>query len=425
MSNFEMLIKDFSVDKEGTWAYPSLVNQYELPEYGFKIHISATIKNAYYIFSCVKDILETNSLMYKIISSNKNLVLLNGGEFGYSQIGKFITIYPPDDKIFNTVLELLYRATLGFHSIEIPSDYKYKNSNIVFYRYGEMRAHQDITKDARMKMIPEGITVPVQDYYIQRYKILPTHYVPFFCIRTRGKTRIFQGIELNNKMPIIIKEGIMLGEVDEGGIDGANGVMNEKEILKALTDTDMFPRLIDFFYVGDSFYIIEEFIKGDTLLQLIIDSKFEFIYKHKMLVLRQIFSALMEMHKKNILIGDLSPDNIIINNEGKVKLIDVEYYCFRGKGLDFRRGTKGFWCYEFSGEKAVIYMLVSLWYYLFKPQDYKELCISLSKEKYYECNVDKYVMFNYHFKYLFSIEDYEEALNYLGMLIDTYINSGV
>ena len=115
--------------------------------------------------------------------------------------------------------------------------------------------------------------------------------------------------------------------------------------------------------------------------------------------------------------ADFSADNIIINNEGRVFLIDTEYYTFKSKYKDFSRGVIGFWCHEYSGEKAVIYMFVSLWYYLFNPQEYEELNRK-SLKKDYISDVDKYVVFNPQFEKLFSIEKYEEALKYIEVLIE-------
>ncbi len=73
----------------------------------------------------------------------------------------------------------------------------------------------------------------------------------------------------------------MLGELDPLGVDGANSVMNEKDILCAVEDTNMFPKLIDYFYVGSSFYIIEEYVEDYALLQLINELRFDFILKVK------------------------------------------------------------------------------------------------------------------------------------------------
>ena len=93
MCNFDELIADYSVDDNSIWAYPPHDYAYTLPEKGFKIHISATTINACYIFNHVRNILDEERISYKVISSDKNLALLNSGDFGYSQIGKFITVY--------------------------------------------------------------------------------------------------------------------------------------------------------------------------------------------------------------------------------------------------------------------------------------------------------------------------------------------
>lgn len=409
MYNFEKFIKGFQISNDGIWAYPSKAEQYSLDAYGFKIHISASIYNAYYILSCTKKILEENHLMYKVISSVENLNKLNSGELGYSQIGKFVTVYPPDDEILKETLELLYKATLGFYSIDIPSDFRYKNSHVVFYRYGELKKVNQENVDQRIREIPEQICVPIADYYLPRYKVFPNCYTLLFCMRARGKTRVFQGLSIKTKKLVIVKEGIMLGEIDKNGNDGVTGVLNEKEILFALKESRFFPELYDFFYVGNSFFIVEEYRKGHTISQLLEDGKNEIVDKYKIKIIEQIIDVLMELYEKNIIIGDLSFDNILLD-EGKISLIDVEYYSFKTNYIDFQRGTWGFWCKEFSGEKLVLYMFISLWYHLYHLREYME---NKKKEFKFKCEIEKYIAFNNNFSCVLEIDNYKEALEFL------------
>jgi serine/threonine protein kinase len=104
---------------------------------------------------------------------------------------------------------------------------------------------------------------------------------------------------------------------------------NEKEIIEALTDiineikvmevckNDRFPK---FFGVVNrkSIYLIFELIKGDTLSKLYRNlSKQE-----KISVIQQLSEILESLHSKKVMHRDIKPDNIMIEEGSRVRLID-------------------------------------------------------------------------------------------------------
>ena len=151
------------VDESGIWAYPAYMLKCELPAKGFKIHISAVYSNVVYILNNVLPYLNENKVPYKVLASIKDLMKMNSGEYGYSQIGKVITIYPRREEEFCLLLENLDNRTKGFCSVHIPSDYRYKGSTVVYYRYGEFIEKENY-KDCRLKGISTDLVVPTSDY---------------------------------------------------------------------------------------------------------------------------------------------------------------------------------------------------------------------------------------------------------------------
>ena len=88
---------------------------------------------------------------------------------------------------------------------------------------------------------------------------------------------------------------------------------------------------IDFFSVWEHRFIVEEFIEGDSLhswlaknYPFLYDDDVE-SYKEKIIfIIKQLTDIVTNIHKKGIVMGDLQPNNIIINEEFKVTLIDFE-----------------------------------------------------------------------------------------------------
>lgn len=361
------------------WRYYLDSEEYDLPEYGFKIHVSSTYVTAIQILNLILPILVSKRVKFKVIKDIDDLIKLNRGEYGYSQIGKMVTIYPRNSEELNELLELLYIKTILFNSVEIPSDFRYKNSKTIFYRYGELVESKDNKKwkDLRIKKIPHDVTVPIKDYYHKRYPTMPNHYFLLENKNSRGKSRVYTVLDKRDSKIKIMKQGLFLGEFNSIGKDGFSNVMKEFEVLEALAYTGAFPKLYEFFYLGDSFVIIEEYIKGATLREHLKKRDIELLS-----VLRKILKYIKVIYKENHIIGDLSPSNIIINENHDIVFIDTEFYQRLGEpSLNFI-GTPGFYSQKYNGEKQMIFSFLSLILYSLYPEEYKDMISSNNTEGY-------------------------------------------
>lgn len=78
----------------------------------------------------------------------------------------------------------------------------------------------------------------------------------------------------------------------------------------------------DFFEANNTAYIVMEFLKGKTLSQLLQQNNAPLPYQYCIEVAADICSALESIHKEHILHRDVSPDNIMVCDDGTVKLFD-------------------------------------------------------------------------------------------------------
>ena len=75
--------------------------------------------------------------MFKAPRSLAELHKLNTGiDYGFSQIGKFITIYPPSTDMAVVIASDLHRLTANFRGPVVPYDNRLRNNSCVYYRYG-------------------------------------------------------------------------------------------------------------------------------------------------------------------------------------------------------------------------------------------------------------------------------------------------
>lgn len=91
-------------------------------------------------------------------------------------------------------------------------------------------------------------------------------------------------------------------------------------------------------------------------------------------ILLEILYNTEKLHKKNIVIYDLSPNNIIVY-KNRIYFIDFEYYLLDANDKRFDRtfGTKGFFKQELDLINRDLYAVLSIIYYFLNPQEYTDL----------------------------------------------------
>ncbi len=80
--------------------------------------------------------------------------------------------------------------------------------------------------------------------------------------------------------------------------------------------------VFDFFEANNTAYIVMEYLDGRTLSQVLQQQNVPLPYDYCVNVASDVCSALRAIHKEGILHRDISPDNIMICNNGTVKLFD-------------------------------------------------------------------------------------------------------
>ncbi len=102
---------------------------------------------------------------------------------------------------------------------------------------------------------------------------------------------------------------------------GAERFYNEAKLVSKFNGNPNIVGVHEFFYENDTVYFAMEYLKGHTLK--------EHIQEHGVLtpaqalfIFQNVSNALMAAHSLNVLHRDISPDNIILCDNGDVKLID-------------------------------------------------------------------------------------------------------
>lgn len=165
---FRITLEKKENDLPITWAYPNYSIEGNLLDQGFKLHISVTILNAEQIFDLAVPFLLKNKNLFKVIGTFFLLRKLNDGQLGFTQVGKFITIYPSSTEKAVQLAHQLDKILSGFEAPFIPSDKQLHPNSIIYYRYGKFKKDKD-QKGPDMLILPNG--QQIEDNRDPRYPI--------------------------------------------------------------------------------------------------------------------------------------------------------------------------------------------------------------------------------------------------------------
>jgi len=149
----------------------------------------------------------------------------------------------------------------------------------------------------------------------------------------------YLGWDLYLDMPVAIKEYYPMGMVmreatvtmnvtDVTGDEGMRFRNNRERFLreaKMLARFSQVPEVVqikNFFLTNNTAYIVMEYVEGITLKQHVKDKGGRLSVEETFALLGPVIQTLSKVHKTGIVHRDISPDNIMILPNGRMKLID-------------------------------------------------------------------------------------------------------
>jgi len=164
--------------------------------------------------------------------------------------------------------------------------------------------------------------------------------------------RTYQAKDLNFKeKPRVIKK--FIAQMQGAALEKSKELFQrEAEKLDELKH-EQIPTVYDYFSQGNSLYLVQEFIEGETLLQE-YQREGRFSEQKIKEILQQLLPVLVYLHSKGLIHRDIKPDNLMRRrSDGKLMLIDFggikEQTSQMGTGLY----TPGYAAYEHIMGSAV------------------------------------------------------------------------
>ncbi|MGG4095834.1 class III lanthionine synthetase LanKC [Paenibacillus lautus] len=332
---------------------------FEFAKQGWKIHVSATPFNCKEILKIVNDICKKYVVAYKFVLDQQLLNIMLQKIWDRVSSGKFITIYPKNIENFYELIEVLHINLQGYEGPYILSDKRYKDSKVVFYRYGEINPYRILTESGEYRTMimnldgelvpdmrmpfwnpPTWVKEPFEDEHFENNEneifLNQGRYIIESALSFSVHGGVYIGTDLDTGSSVIIKEARPNVGYDSNGDDAVARLIKEYGILKTLESCNIAPKPIDIFKDWEHSFLVEELIDGldlgiDTIDKSPLTSIYPSSEENKSYIQRlkniwlSAFRNLKIAHQKGVVLGDISIKNIIVLNDGAgVKFIDFE-----------------------------------------------------------------------------------------------------
>lgn len=170
------------------------------------------------------------------------------------------------------------------------------------------------------------------------------------AVRNGGFGILYRAWDLNLEKLIAIKEYYPIDIVKRapGGIkvtlnaeneyyqqeyqSGIRDFISEARIMMKFTDTESVCNTYTYFEENGTAYIVMEFIDGISLREYTKRTGYQNISEEDFTdIMHKVLDGLTVIHEADVIHRDIAPDNILVKEDGSIKIIDFGASCIKGK----------------------------------------------------------------------------------------------
>ncbi len=323
-----------------------------VPAQGWKLHVSANVPGATEVLRRALPVLLDAGATFKLAETHRFLAELNQGGAAFSQIGKFITVYPRNDAEAVALAVSLDRATLRMHGPAVPSDRRLNPGSQVFYRYGAFASRYtqtplgellpaivapdgEIMPDRREAFAPPAwARDPFQEAGVTSdppaqagAAIIGDRYVVLATLQSSARGSVHLAFDTVEPRACVLKHARQGSTVDRHGRDALDRLRREAQVLTTLADDARLPRFYGLHeYDGDLFLAMED-VAGQTLgghVQATASEGGALGEDEVVRIGRVLADIVQHVHEAGFIYRDLKSSNVIMTDDGLPRLIDFE-----------------------------------------------------------------------------------------------------
>lgn len=382
----EALFQGFGLQPtiRGPWASVGKTDRVQ----GWKLHISCVPGRARELLELlVPRLLALGVPSFKAARDEETLSRLNEGEYGGTQIGKFVTVYPASDEDVFALARELVALTQGWFGPVVATDLRL--ADVVYARYGGFnpvihydrlgQVHLHI-HDREGKLTPDAYAIPFDpgmaphnpfaDWVCQLSEAEEPHapylldgqatqlfgpgYLFLDVLRPHPKGSVYRAMDLRRQDSValkVVKQGRRYCLADKQARDMRDRLKHQAAMHALLADIIPIPRADEYFESQGDGYLAVEWVDGISIEQhasrCLQGRALAVLTPEERRVLlspyRELLAAVERLHAMGYVHRDLTASNIWVTPEQRIVLLDLEL-CHR---LDdetpaFGAGTLGF-----------------------------------------------------------------------------------
>ncbi|MGE3977580.1 MAG: lanthionine synthetase LanC family protein [Nitrospira sp.] len=314
------------------------------PPHGWKIHISASAVEAAKLLRELANLFAQFRLPFKVPQYLEDVVLLNSGDVGAEQMGKVLTVYPPDVENARIAITALDAEWPNSRGPEVITDWQVRTGSAVSFRYGVYRITDEAVDsmgvhhfgwrkidgsfmaDQRISVVQANIGTPELPVLgvapeassvmlNQPLRIAGVDYLPLVLLARTPRLSTWLAAHLESLSTVVIKSGRRGAAGDMRGLDVRDLMRNEYLALSQLELREgLAPRPLAFVDERQPLLVMADF-RGESLSDL---SRFE-----RIAALPLLAEAVAQMHEAGLVHGDIKLENAVYRSR-TVGLIDFE-----------------------------------------------------------------------------------------------------
>jgi hypothetical protein len=377
------LPKNWRLNQDYFWTYAVSPSAKSITQ-GWKIHVSAIHDSSRAVLDAVVQVCTAHATEFKFASDPFILRKLISKNAARQAGGKFVTIYPQSIAVFEQILEALYLRLKDEQGPYILSDRRYKDSNVVFYRYGGFRSfsEQNVLGKTRSMYLNDRFEF-IEDERVPRFNVPDfvsdgkwgliemdaadaddeadtgnSHFGGRYdinaVIKYTNAGGIYTASDAGNGDAVVIKEARPFVGTDQGGLDAIGRLRKEHRILEKIKDEAIAPAPRSWFEEWEHSFLAQEFIKGQSLRDYCVhatrviypggsDAETRVWMDKLVTISRDLIRKIDRLHAHNIIFGDLSSNNVIIDPDTlALRIIDFEGAVEVGVDAQVNMFTPGF-----------------------------------------------------------------------------------
>lgn len=328
-----------------------------LPDQGWKVHVSSSLANAQSVLILVSSACAELGVPFKYLASRRMFLLAHDKHATRAQSGKFCTLYPPTQECAWRMLRRLERDLAGIRGPFVLTDRRFGTSECVSYRYGAFRGRTRVDADGAQVDTMIGIDGKETDDERRPEFRLPHGITDPFCTAAAATAQgpvIFHGYTFDAVLrhsnaggayqfrsadgePVFVKEAKMHNGYTGDGEDAKTRLEAEYLTLRAIhaRGAGLCPRPVELFHHWEHSFLVTELIPGMSIYRWMVTNhpvlrigadaaEFADYYRRSLALLDQLDAQLKRLHKLGYVFVDLSPTNVLVDEEDRIRLVDFE-----------------------------------------------------------------------------------------------------